>query len=232
MAQVAAATFGMGSIPFYVIQAATAVRPAPRSQHRVQRLSASRLGARARRLRAEGPNTRGDRLVYSNGMIILGIVAIGVLVIYQASLTTLIQLYIIGVFTSFSFGQIGMVRHWIRMLRETTRVEAKRDPRGGGAAHRTQGTRHQLVRRDPDRAGARHRHDHEVHARRVPRLHRDPDTRDPHDRREPLLPRRRARDPDRRARALRRVGRHRDHPRQSPAEARRQGHRLRPRRQA
>ncbi len=35
-------------------------------------------------------NTRGDRLVYSNGMIILGIVAIGVLIVYQANLTTLI----------------------------------------------------------------------------------------------------------------------------------------------
>ncbi len=50
-------------------------------------------------------------------MIILGIVAIGVLVVYQANLTTLIQLYIIGVFVSFSLGQIGMVRHWRRALR-------------------------------------------------------------------------------------------------------------------
>jgi amino acid transporter len=130
MAQVAAATFGMGSIPFYVIQAATAV---------VLLLAANTafngfplLGSVLARdgYAPKALNTRGDRLVYSNGMIILGIVAIGVLVVYQASLTTLIQLYIIGVFTSFSFGQIGMVRHWRRMLRETTRVEAKRDPRG------------------------------------------------------------------------------------------------------
>jgi amino acid transporter len=130
MAQVAAATFGMGSIPFYVIQAATAV---------VLLLAANTafngfplLGSVLARdgYAPKALNTRGDRLVYSNGMIILGIVAIGVLVVYQASLTTLIQLYIIGVFTSFSFGQIGMVRHWRRMLHETTRVEAKRDPRG------------------------------------------------------------------------------------------------------
>ncbi|MFX6226135.1 DNA-binding protein, partial [Acinetobacter baumannii] len=59
---------------------------------------------------------RGDRLVYSNGMVILGIVAIGVLIVYQANLTTLIQLYIIGVFVSFSLGQIGMVKHWRRTL--------------------------------------------------------------------------------------------------------------------
>ncbi|MDC5252379.1 hypothetical protein NRA59_19115, partial [Acinetobacter baumannii] len=62
-------------------------------------------------------NTRGDRLVYSNGMIILGVVAIVVLIVYQANLTTLIQLYIIGVFVSFSLGQIGMVRHWLKALR-------------------------------------------------------------------------------------------------------------------
>jgi hypothetical protein len=62
-------------------------------------------------------NTRGDRLVYSNGMILLGIAALAVLLIFQADLTTLIQLYIIGVFVSFSLGQIGMVRHWNRELR-------------------------------------------------------------------------------------------------------------------
>ena len=130
MAQVAAATFGMGSIPFYIIQAATAV---------VLLLAANTafngfplLGSVLARdgYAPKALNTRGDRLVYSNGMIILGIVAIGVIVIYQANLTTLIQLYIIGVFVSFSLGQIGMVRHWRRMLRETTRTEAKRDPRG------------------------------------------------------------------------------------------------------
>lgn len=130
MAQVAAATFGMGSIPFYVIQAATAV---------VLLLAANTafngfplLGSVLARdgYAPKALNTRGDRLVFSNGMIILGIVAMGVIVVYQANLTTLIQLYIIGVFVSFSLGQIGMVRHWRRMLRETTRVEAKRDPRG------------------------------------------------------------------------------------------------------
>ena len=117
MAQVAAATFGMGSIPFFVIQAATAC---------VLLLAANTafngfplLGSVLARdgYAPKALNTRGDRLVYSNGMIILGIVAIGVLVVYQANLTTLIQLYIIGVFVSFSLGQIGMVRHWRRALR-------------------------------------------------------------------------------------------------------------------
>lgn len=117
MAQVAAATFGAGSIPFFVIQAATAC---------VLLLAANTafngfplLGSVLARdgYAPKALNTRGDRLVYSNGMIILGIVAIGVLIVYQANLTTLIQLYIIGVFVSFSLGQIGMVRHWRRVLR-------------------------------------------------------------------------------------------------------------------
>lgn len=116
MAQVAAATFGMGSIPFFIIQAATAC---------VLLLAANTafngfplLGAVLARdgYAPKALNTRGDRLVYSNGMVILGIVAIGVLIVYQANLTTLIQLYIIGVFVSFSLGQIGMVRHWRRAL--------------------------------------------------------------------------------------------------------------------
>lgn len=118
MAQVAAATFGMGSIPFFVIQAATAC---------VLLLAANTafngfplLGAVLARdgYAPKALNTRGDRLVYSNGMIVLGVAAIAVLIVYQANLTTLIQLYIIGVFVSFSLGQIGMVRHWRRALRE------------------------------------------------------------------------------------------------------------------
>ncbi|MEO2131363.1 MAG: APC family permease [Microbacterium sp.] len=131
MAQVAAATFGMGSIPFYLIQAATAL---------VLLLAANTafngfplLGAVLARdgYAPKALNTRGDRLVFSNGMLVLGLIAIAVLVIYQANLTTLIQLYIIGVFVSFSIGQIGMVRHWRRIIRATTRVEARRDPASG-----------------------------------------------------------------------------------------------------
>jgi amino acid transporter len=120
MAQVASATFGGGSILFFIVQAATAC---------VLLLAANTafngfplLGAVLAR-DGYGPkalNTRGDRLVFSNGMILLGIAAIAVLIVFQAKLTTLIQLYIIGVFVSFSLGQIGMVRHWRRMLRSAS----------------------------------------------------------------------------------------------------------------
>jgi hypothetical protein len=61
--------------------------------------------------------TRGDRLAYSNGIVMLAIVAGGLLFVYSASVTRLIQLYILGVFTSFTLSQIGMVRHWNGELR-------------------------------------------------------------------------------------------------------------------
>lgn len=61
-------------------------------------------------------HTRGDRLAFSNGIIILAAAAAGLIVIYNAEVTRLIQLYIVGVFVSFTLSQIGMVRHWTRHL--------------------------------------------------------------------------------------------------------------------
>ncbi len=61
-------------------------------------------------------HTRGDRLAFSNGIIILAAAAAGLIVIYNAEVTRLIQLYIVGVFVSFTVCQIGMVRHWTRHL--------------------------------------------------------------------------------------------------------------------
>jgi len=64
-------------------------------------------------------HTRGDRLSYSNGIIALAIFAIVLIVAYQADVSALIQLYILGVFVSFTLSQIGMLRHWNRELRGT-----------------------------------------------------------------------------------------------------------------
>jgi len=121
MAQVASATFGAGSIPFFIIQAATAcvLLLAANTAFNGFPLLGSVLASEGYAPKAL--NTRGDRLVFSNGMILLGLAAVVVLVVFQANLTNLIQLYIIGVFVSFSLGQIGMVRHWRRVLRETHR---------------------------------------------------------------------------------------------------------------
>jgi len=55
---------------------------------------------------------RGSRLVYSNGIVTLSVIACLLIVIFQASVTKLIPLYAIGVFLSFTLSQAGMARRW------------------------------------------------------------------------------------------------------------------------
>jgi amino acid transporter len=62
-------------------------------------------------------HTRGDRLAFSNGIIFLAGGAILLIVVFEAQVTRLIHLYIVGVFVSFTLSQLGMVRHWNRELR-------------------------------------------------------------------------------------------------------------------
>ncbi|HET8601429.1 MAG TPA: APC family permease [Segeticoccus sp.] len=71
--------------------------------------------------------TRGDRLAYSNGIMILAAGAIVLIVAFDAQVTRLIQLYIVGVFVSFTTSQIGMILHWNRHLRreEDRRVRGR-----------------------------------------------------------------------------------------------------------
>ncbi len=61
-------------------------------------------------------HTRGDRLAFSNGILSLAGLAALLTIAYQADVSGLIQLYIIGVFVSFTLSQLGMVRHWNRFL--------------------------------------------------------------------------------------------------------------------
>ena len=58
---------------------------------------------------------RGDRLVFSNGIVVLAVIASLLLIAFDAELSRLIQLYVVGVFTSFTLSQLGMVRHWLRL---------------------------------------------------------------------------------------------------------------------
>ncbi len=60
---------------------------------------------------------RGDRLAFTTGIIALAVLSIILLVIFNGSLDALIPLYAVGVFTSFTLSQAGMVVHW-RRLRE------------------------------------------------------------------------------------------------------------------
>ncbi|WP_133689638.1 APC family permease [Mycobacterium sp. BK086] len=71
-------------------------------------------------------HTRGDRLAFSNGILFLAAAAIAFVVAFNAEVTALIQLYIVGVFVSFTLSQIGMVRHWTRHLRTETDPRARR----------------------------------------------------------------------------------------------------------
>ncbi|WP_256839263.1 APC family permease [Ornithinimicrobium faecis] len=76
---------------------------------------ASRL-ARDRFL-PRGLVSRGHRLTYSNGIILLAAASAALVLVYRATVTELIQMYIVGVFISFTCSQAGMVRHWNRRLR-------------------------------------------------------------------------------------------------------------------
>jgi amino acid transporter len=67
----------------------------------------------------------GDRLVYSNGIVVLSAAAGILIVVFDANLDRLIQLYIVGVFTAFTLTQAGMVRHWLRV-----RSQGEQDSRG------------------------------------------------------------------------------------------------------
>ncbi|MBD0861407.1 APC family permease [Gordonia sp. zg691] len=71
-------------------------------------------------------HTRGDRLAFSNGILFLALAAIIFVVAFGAQVTALIQLYIVGVFVSFTLSQTGMVRHWTRLLRTETDPSARR----------------------------------------------------------------------------------------------------------
>ena len=70
--------------------------------------------------------SRGDRLAYSNGIVFLAVMAIVLIVAFNAETTRLIQLYIVGVFVSFNLSQLGMIRHWTRLLKTEKDPAARR----------------------------------------------------------------------------------------------------------
>jgi amino acid transporter len=60
-------------------------------------------------------SNRGDRLVFSNGVVMLTVVAAGLIVVFDGDTHALIPLYAVGVFTSFTLSQASMVRRWLRL---------------------------------------------------------------------------------------------------------------------
>src|SRR5262245_11940975 len=119
ISQLAASVFGEHAPMFYVFQASTAavLILAANTAYNGFPLLASLLaqqGFLPRQL-----HNRGDRLVFSNGILGLSAAAIALIIAFDANLDRLIQLYIVGVFTSFTLSQAGMVRHWSRELAQT-----------------------------------------------------------------------------------------------------------------
>ncbi|EGX54833.1 amino acid permease [Streptomyces zinciresistens K42] len=114
--QVAEAVFGKGTFLFVVLAAATALVLflAANTAYNGFPVLGSIL-AQDRYLPRQ-LHTRGDRLAFSNGIVLLAGAAALLVWIYGADSTRLIQLYIVGVFVSFTLSQTGMVRHWNRLL--------------------------------------------------------------------------------------------------------------------
>ncbi|WP_103339919.1 APC family permease [Amycolatopsis sp. CA-126428] len=127
ISQIAAAVFGGDhAVLFYILQAATAlilILAANTAFNGFPLLTS--ILAQDRYLPRQ-LHTRGDRLAFSNGIIALSLVA-GILIFaFDGSTTRLIQLYILGVFTSFTLCQAGMVRHWNRVLADTADARERR----------------------------------------------------------------------------------------------------------
>ncbi len=125
ISQVAEAVFGKGSFLFLVLAAATALVLflAANTAYNGFPVLGSILAQD--RFLPRQLHTRGDRLAFSNGIVLLAGAAALLTVVYGADSTRLIQLYIVGVFVSFTLSQVGMVKHWNRHL-ATERDPAKR----------------------------------------------------------------------------------------------------------
>jgi hypothetical protein len=126
IAQVAAAVFGDGTLPFYYIQAAAALILVLAANTAFNGFPLLGSVLAQHRYAPRQLHTRGDRLVFSNGIALLSVFAGLLIVAFDASVTRLIQLYIVGVFTAFTLGQTGMVRHWNAILRGPVAPDARR----------------------------------------------------------------------------------------------------------
>lgn len=114
LSQIGETIFGR-TLPYFLLQGLTAgilILAANTSYQDFPRLSA--ILARDRFMPSQFKN-RGDRLVFSNGIVILAILACLLIYAFDAELTDLIQLYVVGVFTAFTLSQSGMVRRWWRL---------------------------------------------------------------------------------------------------------------------
>jgi amino acid transporter len=114
LSQIGETVFGK-TLSFFALQTLTAgilILAANTSYQDFPRLSS--ILARDRFMPSQFRN-RGDRLVFSNGIIVLSVLACLLIYVFDANLTRLIQLYVVGVFTAFTLSQAGMVQRWHRL---------------------------------------------------------------------------------------------------------------------
>lgn len=143
-------TFG-GGIVYFILQAATAailILAANTSFADFPRL-ASLLAAD--RFLPRQLATRGDRLVFSNGVLILSLLACALVVFFKGEEQAMLPLYALGVFISFTLSQVGMVVHWKRLR---SAEEAKRRIKVEEEIHRTQSRDADVVSHEAERLQA------------------------------------------------------------------------------
>ena len=116
VAQIARAVFDTFPVGFYFVTAATALILVLAANTAFNGFPVLGSILAQDRYLPRQLHTRGDRLAFSNGIVFLAGGAILFVVAFQAEVTQLIQLYVVGVFISFTLSQAGMVRHWNRLL--------------------------------------------------------------------------------------------------------------------
>ena len=127
IAQIGAAVFGgQTNLPFYFVQLVTALILVLAANTAFNGFPVLASILAQDRYMPRQMHNRGDRLVFSNGIVLLAMFAGLLIYAFGAQSTKLIQLYIVGVFVSFTLSQAGMVRHWNRLLREQTDPAARR----------------------------------------------------------------------------------------------------------
>ncbi|MFI7440210.1 APC family permease [Nonomuraea indica] len=131
IAQVADAVFGGGSLLFVLISAVTALILFLAANTAFNGFPVLGSILAQDRYLPRQLHTRGDRLAFSNGIVILATAACLLLWGFQADVSRLLNLYIVGVFVSFTLSQTGMVIHWTRHLKTET------DPRTRHQMHRS-----------------------------------------------------------------------------------------------
>jgi amino acid transporter len=125
VAQLGETVFGQGSIMLYILGAVTALILFLAANTAFNGFPVLGSILAQDRYLPRQLHTRGDRLAFSNGILFLAGAAMVLIIAFDAEVTRLIQLYIVGVFVSFTLSQAGMIRHWNRKLR-TQRDPAQR----------------------------------------------------------------------------------------------------------